>query len=807
MAKQRTKRTAVIEAKPYTAGSDWVGSVQDEDATTIGERLAQRVRAVAEAYTTGDQTPPAAILWPDGDRRWAGVLAELKTLIPELYVLGDFAPTDKTGPAIWLRCVEARTVPEHPASGQAPIFYLPGVSRQALRAVEESPVELDPLIELQFRGAVWSHPNGRDWTPFAFLTSTYGGLGLDVADTADTSVALDRSLAVLLNERIASLAGSRLDAPFLNALLSPDLPAEILRWMNDPAEARKRKPDSEWQAFCAQCAADFHLHPETDGELRAAELMGNRSGEWDKVWKRFTEAPNRYPAVAVLLERASPATDGMLGLDREVWPCFNTQDEADVAKVLLALKDSHSEQAAAAVLELEKKHGCRRGWVWRELGRAPLAVALEHLSLLATLTRKALAAADATGIAEQFTQSGWEADAAAIAALAGGTAPGTDDAIATAVRALYLPWVDQSARNLQRFAAQAPTCIQPRLEPATPADGRVILFVDGLRFDLAQRLSRLLHTMGSPSELQWDWAAFPSVTATGKAAVSPMATVLTGGGPEEEFAPCGSENGHRWNADRFHAFLKAQAIQCLQGRLCGDPAGRAWAETGALDSRGHNEGVKAAKTLDQEVRNIATRIRELLDAGWREIVVVTDHGWLLVPGGLPKVELSHYVVENRWGRCAAIKAAGATDLPTLPWYWNPSVTVATPPGVGCFRAGVEYAHGGLSLQEMVIPRLTVRAGMTANNQSKISGIKWVNQRCRLSVQNALPGLQADIRSRPADARSSKVEGGQPREIGTDGTVSLIVGDDREAGNAAVIVLLSPDGTPIHTIPTVIGENG
>ena len=86
MAKQRTKRTAVIEAKPYTIGSDLAGSVRERDATTIGEALAERVRAVAQAYTTGDQTPPAAILWTDGERRWTGVLPELKALIPELYV-------------------------------------------------------------------------------------------------------------------------------------------------------------------------------------------------------------------------------------------------------------------------------------------------------------------------------------------------------------------------------------------------------------------------------------------------------------------------------------------------------------------------------------------------------------------------------------------------------------------------------------------------------------------------------------------------------------------------------------------------
>jgi len=494
----------------------------------------------------------------------------------------------------------------------------------------------------------------------------------------------------------------------------------------------------------------------------------------------------------------------MLVFDREFWPTNNAQDEAALAKALLALKDTHAAEAAKAILSLDRTHGCRRQWVWRDVGRAPLAEALEHLGFLATLTKKPLAAADAEGMADQYAQAAWETDAAAIAALATGNSPESDEAIATAVRAVYLPWLDESARNLQQFAAMDAGNLKPRLASPHAADGRVLLFVDGLRFDLARRLDVHLKPMGIQSQIEWDWAAFPSVTATGKAAVSPMAFVLKGGGPEEEFAPGIAANGHSWTADRFQAFLKDQGIQSLQGRDGGQPSGKAWGEVGSVDSRGHHEGAKIAKRLEQEIRDIASRIRELLEAGWREVLVVTDHGWLLVPGGLPKVNLSHFVVENRWGRCAAVKTTASTELPTMPWFWNPDVTIATPPGAGCFRAGMEYTHGGLSVQEMVVPRLTIRSGLAPTGQAKISTVKWVGLRCRVSIQNAIPGIMADVRGRPADAKSSKVEGRQPRELGSDGTVSLPVGDDREIGNAAVVVLLGPDGSLLNTVPTVIG---
>lgn len=797
MAASRQKRTTVITPRP--------SFVRESGNPTVGDELVQRVRE-AGAFASGDQAKPAAILWPDGEKRWLGILSELKSLLPELYSLGAYAPGDRSGPAIWLRCVEAGTEKPEPPVDRIPIFYLPGVSRPQLRAVEDCPVELETLVELQFRGSVWSHPNGRDWTPLALLSSALGGLSLDVAGDSSSTEALERALATVLKERVADLRGEKLDAQYFNRLLAPDLPMEVLRWMNNPVATKDRKSGLEWGAFCAQCVADYRMHPEKDGELHAANLLGHREGGWGQVWMRFVEAPNRYPGVVSLLDRIDPSAEGTLGFDRELWPVNNTRDEDVLAKALLGLRDKPSAEAAKTIFGLERVHGIRRQWVWREIGRAPLAEALEHLSLLAAQTQKALADATAAGLAEQYVQTGWETDAAAMMALASGNTPETYEAIAAAVRAVYLPWLDQTARNLQRFVLHAPADLKPRQEPTDAAPGRVILFVDGLRLDLSHRLVQRLEQIGISPKLDWDWAAFPTVTATCKSAVSPMASELTGGGPEAEFAPRLSANSQQWTADRFRAFLAEKGIQCLEGRDCGDPTQSAWTEVGSVDSRGHNEGAKTAKLLEQEVRDIASRIGELLEAGWQEIVAVTDHGWLLVPGGLPKVSISQFTVEHRWGRCAAVKSMASTELPTLPWHWNAEVAIATPPGAGCFIAGVEYAHGGLSLQEMVVPRLTIRAGAVAVGQAKITAAKWVGLRCRVSIQNAIAGMNVDIRGRPADAKSSKLDGSRAREIGSDGTASLIVGDDREIGAVAAIVLLGLDGAPIHTVSTVIGEN-
>src|SRR5437867_12605340 len=41
--------------------------------------------------------------------------------------------------------------------GTTPIFYLPGISREKLRAAEDCPQELSALVELQYRGVMWLH--------------------------------------------------------------------------------------------------------------------------------------------------------------------------------------------------------------------------------------------------------------------------------------------------------------------------------------------------------------------------------------------------------------------------------------------------------------------------------------------------------------------------------------------------------------------------------------------------------------------------------------------------------------------------
>ena len=167
------------------------------------DHLLKAVRDAA-VFNPEVQVAPACILWPDRDRQWEAVIPALQAELPELLVLGDYAPEKRVGPAIWLRCVLAgRAEGVSLPKGQTPIFYLPGVSRQDLRAVESCPDHLKPLAELQYRGVIWSQSNAKDWTILAYLKSDQGGLGLDVAQDNDAKNAMQLALYRLLDEDVS----------------------------------------------------------------------------------------------------------------------------------------------------------------------------------------------------------------------------------------------------------------------------------------------------------------------------------------------------------------------------------------------------------------------------------------------------------------------------------------------------------------------------------------------------------------------------------------------------------------------------
>jgi hypothetical protein len=771
------------------------------DNATVLEEIVAALRQAAE-FNSSDQAAPAAVLWPDPGQEWAPLLPELRARVPELFALGPLDVSARSGPAIWLRCVLSRKIAgmDWPAD-RPPIFYLPGVGRKTLREIEDAPDALAPLLELQFRGTAWFHTNGKDWTILAFAQSR---LDMNVARDGATLAALRQALPEFVRLRKVELSSRRWEAGDFNRLLTPDPSRDLLMWLDRGDEFKKSRAADEWDAFKQICQRDYSFNPETDGALRAAALLGQRSGAWAQVWARFAESPTLYPHLPESLRQAKPKEESDLFFKPEVWPQCNETAENKLGDALVLLQDRPYPEAAERIKTLESAHGARRAWVWPKLGKSELAEASEHLAKLADFTQQLPTADTPDNLAAGYVAGGWQADAALLKALRHATSTKAERAIFAAVRALYLPWVEAGAVRLQELVRHDPTAVTPQPLPNFGAAGEVILFADGLRFDVARALSGILSQGGLSVDPGWRWAALPSVTATAKPAVSPVASELTGREADEEFVPSLKADERRVTADRFRQLMADKGCAVMEARASGDPSKSAWTECGKLDTHGHDEGWRLAFRIDEQVKLLASRVRELLDAGWKSVRVVTDHGWLLLPGGLPKIELPRFLTQHRWGRCATMKAGNNSGLVEVPWFWNPAIHMALPPGVGCFVAGREYAHGGLSLQECVIPTLTVRSSAAPRSVAQIESIKWIGLRCRVTLAGGLTGVRADLRVKAADAKSSLAEA--VKEVAADGTVSLAVRDDSNMGSAALAVLLDEDGRPLHALPTTIGVN-
>ncbi len=753
-------------------------------------------------YNKHDQIAPATVLWTDKEKQWESVMPLLRKTFPQLLTLGEFAPGAKTGPAIWLKCMIARTLPEADwPELTIQIIYLPGVSRMELRAIESCPSELQPLAELQYRGTFWSQKNGKDWTLNAFLKSSEGGIGLDVAQDEKTLQALRRAFPYVLENPVSTLKGKRLESQDFNLLLSVDPVRDLLRWLDDPITTKNQWVSEEWDAYVALCKTEFSFSPTAEGELTGAEKLANRQGPWSKVWQRYTESPQLYPKLPDLLRRTALPND--LFSDKSAWPQYNESQESELRTALERLLERAPHLARIKVLELEQHNAERRMSVWAKLGQAPLAVALEHLATVAQGTQQAINGTTPDELGGKYQQTGWQVDDAALKALAAVSKADDVKAIQTAVQSLYKPWLEESAFRLQEAVAN--TGYPATVAPEETKNGDLLLFVDGLRFDIGQLLTQQLVARGCDTSLTATWSALPTVTSTAKPAVSPVAGQIVGTPDCADFVATVAASGKPLTTHYFRKLLEEGGWQVVaKGELTGETGsseGKVWAEFGDFDHYGHEHGWKLARHIREQIDELTEYVESLLNSGWARIKIVTDHGWLLLPGGLPKSDLHKCLAETRWGRCALIKESASVENQIVPWHWYSGIQVAVAPGISCFTSGKEYDHGGISLQECLIPIITA-SRKAAKASAKITEHSWRGLRCKATIDGDSKGLKVDIRTKPADATSSVAQGGKLIEDGL--SASPVVEDDGLLGMAAVIVLVDQNGTVLSKVPTTIG---
>ena len=775
------------------------------DDRTFLDALGEAVDRCLE-HARGSEQSPRAVLWPDEARHWDTLIARLGDSRPVL-TLGSYAPDSRTGPAYWLRC-QVDGTPDSDRPGGVPVVYLPGYGRSLIRAVEDAPPELRPIAELQYRGTIFAQQSGRDWTLAAFLQASpsRGGLGIDVVGDEATKAALLRARDQLADVPVESLRRKApLRADFFDGLLTPDLARDVLRWLNDPKVFRTSRSEAQWAAFCAQFLERFGMEL-TRGELDVAQRLGARETDsWEQVWQAYADAPTRYPNIESLLRRSRPVRSSeRRGLfdRRGSWPQDNEDGEQELREALGLVADLAPAAARTRLIELDQIHSERRDWVWARQGRSPLASAIETLAALAKATSRPLPAGPLPAIVEEYTGWGWQADDALVRSIA--LVDGVDaDLAGAAAAAVYRPWLEAAAEGMQAAVTADEAAYSVESLVGWPG-GTCVLFTDGLRFDVGHRLQDALVSRGLDVEIRHRLTALPSITPTAKPAASPAVERLKAG---PAFAPIAERGGPDIGAPGLRKELEAIGYQVLGGSEIGDPSGLGWSEGGDIDALGHEHQARLPALLDSEVQKLASRVQSLLDGGWERVAVVTDHGWLYLPGGLPHAEMPLHLTEGgklRKHRAARLASGSRVDVPTVGWYWDPTVCIAVAPDIRSFEGSPVYDHGGISPQECVTPLITVTKTQRSPTDVTVV-VAWRGLRATASTAGAPAGATVDIRRQAGDPETSLAT--KPAPINADGIAAPLIKDGDDEGAEAWVVVVGPDGRILAQQRVTAGGEG
>lgn len=654
------------------------------------------------------QIAPAAVIWTDETCQWQGAMPYIKECLPELLEFGDYKPEQRTGPAIWLKCVLGGVLEDValPAD-RTPIIYLPGVGRKSLRAIESCSDALRPLAELQYRGSWFAYPSGRDWTLSAFLTYPGIGLELDVAKDKKTQEVLPQVLRDLLESPVDKLKGKRLEAKDFQELVFNDPTKDLLAWMNDPQSKREQWDDNKWQVFCGACVGLLGNIPSEEAMPELLQALASAKGPWHDAWHRFEDTAHNLPSLVKALHSVEPMD---LAADYSHYPSENAREEQRIETALESYQEEPATELRNKLINWYEEHKAREGWLWNRLGESKWLPVLAQLADVARLTEKVFTHNSPVEMAALYQEKFWQADAAALQAMALAKEPLQQELVAKLLAIVYTPWLEAVTLNFQRLVQTQGYPGYREVKEDSPAyhpKGLVLFFVDGLRLDCGMALQQKLLARSINVSLKTQWSALPSLTATAKAAVTPVAGLLSGKQGTEDFIPAVSESGSAFGSHHFKKLLAQQGWQYLEGLDVGDPQGLAWLQTGDLDNLGHHQQRKLPQGIDAVLDEVVDRICHLLEAGWQRVRIVTDHGWLWLPDKLPKVELDKPLVRKHLSRCAILHDNVSTGLPQVGWHWNPNVTIAMAPGIGVFTFGDFYQHGGLSLQECLTPVLEI----------------------------------------------------------------------------------------------------
>lgn len=259
------------------------------------------------------------------------------------------------------------------------------------------------------------------------------------------------------------------------------------------------------------------------------------------------------------------------------------------------------------------------------------------------------------------------------------------------------------------------------------------VMVDALRYEMARDLVTGLDKDWH-KELTFALATPPTITEVGMGALLPGAergiTLIDAGGGKLGVAIEGKilkdrKDRIKWLSEKIEGLVDIKLEEVV-------PAKKSTSEkiknakfvlvtSQEIDRLGESDSIAQAREfMDSALEKLGRAFRVLADLGVQRIIVTADHGYIFAeelatdatfqaPGG-QTVDLHRRVWVGRGGQ----SYDDVLRVPLTAFNLGSDLELALPIGLACFTAGGSkaYLHGGLTLQEIVIPTLVIQPTVT-----------------------------------------------------------------------------------------------
>ena len=232
-----------------------------------------------------------------------------------------------------------------------------------------------------------------------------------------------------------------------------------------------------------------------------------------------------------------------------------------------------------------------------------------------------------------------------------------------------------------------------------------VLFIDALRFDLAKMIIENVRGVESV-EINWLYGVLPSITEVGMAALLPNSQIEI-----KKDDPLKVEIGGKLVSTKAErkSYINEKGIDVIDFEIGNIPKKEILAVmVRNIDRLGDIADI-APNNLIEMVGRICKFISRLRDAGFRTVIIGSDHGFLYLISQPNKVTCKGDFVARRFALganpegCIIFKAAEIGISGDL--------LLAFPIGTTVFAIQGEtphFVHGGLSLQETIVPVISLK---------------------------------------------------------------------------------------------------